>query len=158
MSLTLKCGVPPSDGWWFVDIKPSEFWVMRGMSLFNGGHVSHEIFTGSVALRDNSLYLQMLDRHTIPWLIDHDKPTNGLRVGYTWLVKSPFWVSVSMNHHESPIVISMDLPWCWPSIKYLQTSKCPALAAAISGVTPRSGSGMLRSALAWDATGNMALK
>lgn len=50
----------------------------------------------------------------------------------------------------------MNLPWCWLSIKYLQTSKCPALAAAISGVTPRSGSGMLRSALASDATGNMA--
>ena len=38
-----------------------------------------------------------------------------------------------------------------PSIKYLQTSKCPALAAAMRGVTPMSGSGMFKSALAFES-------
>mmetsp|Transcript_94466 Transcript_94466/g.281999 ORF Transcript_94466/g.281999 Transcript_94466/m.281999 type:complete len:326 (+) Transcript_94466:111-1088(+) len=33
--------------------------------------------------------------------------------------------------------------------RYLQMSRCPALAAPMSGVTPMSGSGMFTSALAW---------
>lgn len=85
---------------------------------------------------------------------------------FNYLYGTSWWVNLAANISKSANCCLLDrafvcgsfaqFPWTTlcisanqPSIKTLQTSKCPALAAAIKGVTPISGSGILRSALAW---------